>query len=155
MLNIQRFLHGWIVGDLPPPPIANLIGFELQHAAEGQSRVQLTAGQNHHNPMGYVHGGIFCDIADAVMGTALASLMEEGEIFSTATLSIQYISPIQEGKLIAEARVIRRGKTIAHVECDIHDENGGHIAKAWSTCRISHGSYEAIIGREGQRPVDL
>lgn len=138
MIDVQQFVRGWQTGDFPPPPIATLIGFELKRAAEGQSQVQLTAGQNHHNPMGYVHGGIFCDIADAAMGTALASLMETGETFSTATLSIQYISPVQEGRLVAEARVIRRGKTIAHVECDIRDESGAHIAKAWSTCRISH-----------------
>lgn len=137
MPNLQRFVSGWVSGDFQPPPIASLIGFELKRAAEGQSQVQLTASQNHHNPMGYVHGGIFCDIADAAMGTALASLMEEGEIFSTVALSIQYISPVQEGELVAEARVIQRGKTIAHVECDIHDKNGVHIAKAWSTCRIS------------------
>ncbi len=61
-------------------------------------------------------------------GTALASLMEEGEIFSIAALSIQYISPVQEGKLVADVQVIRRGKIIAHVECDIHDESSGHIA---------------------------
>ena len=138
MIDLQQIVRGWLMGDVPPPPIATLIGFELQGAADGQSQVQLAAGHNHHNPMGYVHGGIFCDIADVAMGTALASLMSEGEIFSTAALSIQYISPVQEDKLLAEARVILRGATIAHVECDIHDESGVHIAKAWSTCVISH-----------------
>jgi uncharacterized protein (TIGR00369 family) len=137
MLDVQRFVRDWLTGDAPPPPIAALIGFKLTGASDGRCQVQLTAGHNHHNPMGYIHGGIFCDIADAAMGTALASLLEEGEIFATAALSIQYIAPVQEGTLTAEARVIRRGNTIAHVECDIHDDRGDHVAKAWSTCRIS------------------
>ena len=137
MLDLHQIVQGWLKGNFPPPPVATLIGFELQRASEGQSQIQFAAGYNHHNPMGYVHGGIFCDIADAAMGTALASVMEEGEIFSTTTLSIQYLLPVQEGKLIAGARVIRRGKTVAHVECDIHDKSGSHIAKAWSTYHIS------------------
>jgi uncharacterized protein (TIGR00369 family) len=137
MVNLQGFIHAWLTGEIQPPPIATLIGFELKSASEGQSQVQLVASQQHHNPMGTVHGGIYCDIADAAMGTALASLMEEGEIFSTVALSIQYYKPVQAGRLEAQARVIRRGKTIAHVECDIHDESSDHIAKAWSTCRIS------------------
>ena len=137
MLDVQQFVHAWQTGDIPPPPIATLIGFQLKHAAEGQSQVQLAVHRNHHNPMGYVHGGILCDIVDAAMGTALASLMEEGEIFFTTTLGIQYLSPIKEGELVAEASVIRRGEIIAHVECDVRDGSGGQIAKAWSTCRIS------------------
>ena len=137
MPDLKQLVHAWLTGEYPPPPIAGLIGFELLSAADGRSQVQLVAGQQHHNPLGTVHGGIYCDLADAAMGTALASLMEPGEIFSTAALSIQFISPVREGQLIAEAQVIQRGRTIAHVECDVHDESGTLVAKAWSTCRIS------------------
>jgi uncharacterized protein (TIGR00369 family) len=133
----MNIVQAWLTGDYPPPPIASLIGFELLSAADGRSQVQLTAGQQHHNPLGTVHGGIYCDLADAAMGTALASLMEAGESFSTAALSIQFISPVREDQLTAQAHVIQRGGTIAHVECSIHDESGTMIAKAWSTCRIS------------------
>ena len=137
MPNLKNYIDTWLTGEIQPPPISGLIGFELLSAADGRSQVQLVATQQHHNPMGTVHGGIYCDLADAAMGTALASLMEPGEFFSTAALNIHFISPVREGQLTAKAQVIQRGGTIAHVECNIHDEKGDLIAKAWSTCRIS------------------
>ena len=53
-----------------PPPVAELIGFEFVYAREGSSRMELEVTEQHANPMGTVHGGILCDLADAAMGTA-------------------------------------------------------------------------------------
>ena len=136
MLDLQELLRQWISGAISPPPIAALIGFDLVSAESGCSQVQLAVGRNHHNPMGQVHGGIFCDLADAAMGTALASLMAPGEFFSTTSLSVQFFMPVKEGTLKAEGRVLRRGKTISHIECEITDDLGNHVAKAWSTCQV-------------------
>jgi len=104
------------------------------------SKLQQTQGSTNH-------GGIYCDLADAAMGTALASLMEAGEIFSTAALNIHFISSVKEGQIIAQAHVIQRGGTIAHIECSIHDESGTLIAKAWSTCRISSQAVERSVSK--------
>ena len=55
-------------GDSPPPPVARLIGFTLTFIAPGQAHIEFEAGAQHANPMGTLHGGILCDIADAAMG---------------------------------------------------------------------------------------
>ena len=52
---------------------AKLIGWEAKRIAEGRAMVTLQAGPQHANPMGTLHGGILCDIADAAMGIAFAS----------------------------------------------------------------------------------
>jgi uncharacterized protein (TIGR00369 family) len=54
-------------------PVARLIGFEAENIGEGRATVTLAAGPQHANPMGTLHGGILCDIADAAMGIAFAS----------------------------------------------------------------------------------
>ena len=54
-------------------PVARLIGFEV---ADERATVILAAGPQHANPMGTLHGGILCDIADAAMGMAFASTLE-------------------------------------------------------------------------------
>jgi acyl-coenzyme A thioesterase PaaI-like protein len=67
-------------------PVGNLIGFETIEAADGRAAVRLTAGSQHTNPMGTLHGGILCDIADAAMGIAFASTLASDESFTTIEL---------------------------------------------------------------------
>ena len=54
------------------PPIAELIGFSVEEISEGQAVGSLQAGSQHANPMGTLHGGVLCDVADAAMGIAFA-----------------------------------------------------------------------------------
>ena len=59
------------------PPIARLIGFDLESIELGRSVFSLQAGEKHANPMGTLHGGVICDVADAAMGTAIATTLED------------------------------------------------------------------------------
>jgi acyl-coenzyme A thioesterase PaaI-like protein len=53
-----------------PVPIARLIGFSMEDIVDGRAVALLQAGPQHANPMGTLHGGILCDLADAAMGMA-------------------------------------------------------------------------------------
>jgi uncharacterized protein (TIGR00369 family) len=128
-----------------PPPVAGLIGLELDRMENGESTMRMEAEERHANPMGTIHGGILCDLADAAMGTAYFSMLAEGESFTTLELKINYLRPFWTGKLVAYGRVISRGKTVGMTECDVVDENGRLIAKATSTCLTLRG--EAAAGR--------
>jgi acyl-coenzyme A thioesterase PaaI-like protein len=72
-----------IRGDAPPPPIARLIGFDLISVKPGEGVVEFQATEAHTNPMGTLHGGVLCDIADIAMGVAYSSNLDEGESFTT------------------------------------------------------------------------
>ena len=120
-------------------PVAELIGFELAEVSEGRSVVTLETGPQHTNPMGTTHGGILCDIADTAMGIAFYSTLSPGESFTTVELKINYFRPVWKAQLRAEGKVVRRGRTIGYVECDVTDENGRAIAKASSTCLVLRG----------------
>ena len=126
-------------------PIARLIGFEVKEIEDGRAVVTLAAGPQHANPMGTLHGGILCDIADAAMGMAFASTLASGESFTTVELKINFFRPVWEARLKAEGRVVRRGRSIGYVECEITDERDQLIAKAASTCFALRG--EDAIGR--------
>ena len=136
MHDLNILVSQWLSGKRPPPPIADLIGFHLLSASAGSSQVELQANSSHHNPMGIVHGGIYCDLADAAMGIALASLVQPGEVFSTIDLNIYFYTPVREATLRASARVVRRGRNIAFLECNVTDQEGQLIARATSTCQI-------------------
>jgi uncharacterized protein (TIGR00369 family) len=121
-------------GDAPLPPIAQLIGFKLTSVTCGRAVIEFQAGEQHTNPMGILHGGVFCDIADAAMGIAYASTLEEGETLATLELKINFLKPIWQAKLRAIGKVVHQGHTVGLVECNILDEQDYLIARASCTC---------------------
>src|SRR5215470_18977004 len=110
-------------------PIARLIGFEVQEVAEGRAVVELDAGPRHANPMGTLHGGILCDIADAAMGIAYASGLDDGETFTTLELKINFLKPVRASALVATGRVVKSGHTVGLVECDVTDDKDRLVAR--------------------------
>ena len=126
-------------GELPPPPVATLIGFRLVSVRPGEAVIELQTDQRHANPMGTLHGGILCDIADAAMGIAYVSTLEEDESFTTLEMKINFLKPIWKAHLRAVGRVVKQGRTIGLVECDITDEQQSLVARASSTCMTLRG----------------
>jgi uncharacterized protein (TIGR00369 family) len=120
-------------------PVGRLIGFETKESAEGRAVVTLSAGPQHANPMGTLHGGILCDIADAAMGIAFASTLAPDESFTTIELKINFFRPVWQPALKAEGKVVRRGSSVGYVECEITDEKQRLVAKAASTCMVLRG----------------
>lgn len=136
MSQLSQFVEKWLAGELELAPITALLGVRPVSLGEGEARIELTAGKHLHNAMGTVHGGIFCDLADVAMGAALATVAADGESFSTLQLQMSYFLPVVEGRLSAHARVIRRGRATAHLECDLEDGEGRLVARASSVCAI-------------------
>jgi uncharacterized protein (TIGR00369 family) len=130
-------------GEIPPPPIATLIGFTIASIEPGRAVVEFEAAERHANPMGTLHGGVLCDIADAAMGMAYASRLDEGETFTTLELKMNFVKPVWTGKLRAEGRVLGGGRTIGLVECHIRDVRGRLMAHATSTCMTLRGEQAA------------
>lgn len=120
-------------------PIGRLIGFEAGKMGDGRATVILVAGPQHANPMGTLHGGILCDIADAAMGMAFASTLAPDESFTTIELKMNFFRPVWQARLSAEGTVVQRGRTVGYVECIITDEESRLIAKATSTCMVLRG----------------
>jgi uncharacterized protein (TIGR00369 family) len=126
-------------------PVAKLVGFRLTSVESGKATFELEAGPQHANPMGTLHGGVLCDVADAAMGIAYASTLGDGESFTTLELKINFLRPFRNGTLIATARVVKAGRTIGLAECDVTDATGRLIARAMSTCMTLRG--ESSEGR--------
>ena len=115
-------------------PVGKLIGFRPRSVEVGKAVFELEAGPQHANPMGTLHGGVLCDVADAAMGVAYASTLREGESFTTLELKINFLRPFRTGTLIATGHVVKTGRTIGLAECDVTDTEGRLIARAMSTC---------------------
>jgi uncharacterized protein (TIGR00369 family) len=139
--SLER-LEEVVRGELPPPPVAKLIGFRLTSIKPGEAIVELETNESHANPLGTLHGGILCDIADATMGLCFASTLEDDESFTTIELKINFLRPTlpaSHEKLRAIGRIVKRGRTVGLTECDVLNSAGDLVARASSTCMVLRG----------------
>src|ERR1700726_4515432 len=121
-------------GEAPPPPIGRLLGFVLKEIEPGRAVFEMEADERHHNPMGTLHGGLYCDLADAAMGYAYAATLGEGESFTTVELKVNFLRAVRQGRLTAKAKVVKAGSPLGYVECAVTDEDGNLVARQSNTC---------------------
>ena len=134
MATIFEVAQKMLRGEQPSPPVGQLIGYVLKEIEPGRAVFQMEANERHHNPMGTLHGGVYCDLADAAMGYAYAATLADGESFTTVELKINFLRAVRKATLTAEAKVVKAGATLGYVECEVKDEQGRLVAKAASTC---------------------
>ncbi len=139
MAKMLDLIQAMLRGEVPPPPVALLVGFRLTAIESGRAVIEFEAGQRHANPMGTLHGGILCDVVDAAMGLAYASTLDEGESFTTLELKINFLKPVWNARLQAMSRVVKRGQVVGLVECDVLDEEQRLVARASCTCMTLRG----------------
>jgi uncharacterized protein (TIGR00369 family) len=131
-------------GEATPPPIAQLIGFRPVSVEAGRAVFEMDADPaKHANPMGTLHGGVLCTLADTAMGMAYAAALGDNETFTTLELKINFLRPVWQGRLTASARVVQSGRTVGLTECDVHDAEGRLVARASSTCMTLRGEHGA------------
>ncbi len=132
-------LQALLRGDIAPPPIAKLIGFEFLSVDLGRAVFALNAGPQHANPMGTLHGGVMCDLADAALGMAMASTLEDDESFTSLDLTVKFLKPIWTARLRASAQLVKRTRSLGLLECEVIDEGDSLVARVYSTCMVLRG----------------
>jgi uncharacterized protein (TIGR00369 family) len=127
-------------GELPEPPVAKILGFHVKEVELGRVVIEMEATERLHNPMGTLHGGILCDIADAAMGYAFVTTLKDDELFATVEIKLNFLRPVFESTLRAEGKLIKKGATMGLLECRVTDEKNKLVAHATSTCTILKGT---------------
>ena len=120
--NLEFFTKVAETGETPaegsrfiyPPAIAKTLGFRLIEVGPGTATMELMADTEiHANPMGTIHGGVLCDIADAAIGTAHATGLKEDESFTSIDLQINFFRPVWKGRIRAVAKPVNVGRLIS------------------------------------------
>jgi uncharacterized protein (TIGR00369 family) len=129
-------------GELPPAPIAEMLGFEVREVAPGRVTFALTPDETHYNPIGMVHGGVTATLLDSVMGCALHSKLPAGVGYSTLDISVRYLRPVtvRTGTVVATGTLVHHGRRTATAEARLVDELSGRLlATATSTLLLTPG----------------
>jgi uncharacterized protein (TIGR00369 family) len=112
---------------------ARQFGFLLQSAGPGRAVIRMRVRARHKQVHGVVHGGVLAALADTAGGLATYMCARRGTRVATAEMKMNYLEPVSGGTVIADARVIRKGRNLAVVDCDLHEESGALVGKALMT----------------------
>lgn len=93
----------------------------------------MTIGEQHANPNGVVHGAVLFALVDTAMGKATMSVVDDGLYCAIVELSLRFIRPASAGELIADASVVKRGRSIVHLDARVHDADGRLVATSSGT----------------------
>ena len=111
-------LRAMIAGELPAPPIATLLGFDLVEVDEGRVVFAVEPGDQHYNPIGMVHGGLAATLIDSATGCAVHSTLPAGTGYTTTDVQVRFVRPITRdtGRIECVGQVVHRGRTLATAE---------------------------------------
>ena len=135
------FLRAIRDGHLPPPPIAELLGFRLVGVEPGEAVFEVEPGEQHYNPIGVVHGGLAMTLLDSAMGCCVQTRMPAGSGYTTLEAKTNLVRAItdQTGRLRAIGKVVHLGNRIATAEGRLEDAAGKLYAHATTTCIVLNG----------------
>jgi uncharacterized protein (TIGR00369 family) len=133
-----EFLRAIRDGRLPHPPICALLGYRLVEVEPGYAVFEITAAEQHYNPIGVVHGGIAMTLLDSAMGCAVQTQMPAGGGYTTLEAKTNLVRAVtaSTGKLRAIAKVLHLGKKVATAESRLEDADGKLYAHATTTCIV-------------------
>lgn len=125
-------------GQMPPPPIALLMGMGIAEIEEGRVVFTVEPAEYHYNPIGVVHGGLAATLLDSAMGCAVQSLLTAGTGYTTLEIKVNLVRAltVETGEVRAEGKVLHMGGRIATAEGKIVDRSGKLYAHATTTCII-------------------
>ena len=101
-------------GELPPPPISQLMGFRGVEFEHGRAVFEMTPGPEHYNPIGSVHGGIALTLLDSAMGCAVHTTLAAGVGYTTLEVKTNFVRPITAETGRDPLRGHRRPRRLAH-----------------------------------------
>jgi len=137
-LSGMDYVRSIFAGELPPPPIATLMGFRGVEAEPGRAVFEILPGDEHYNPIGSVHGGVALTLLDSAMGCAVHTLLEAGVGYATLEVKANFVRPItsETGLVRCEGTVLHAGSRVATAEGRVVDAAGTLLAHGTTTCLI-------------------
>ena len=132
------FLQKIASGEVPPPPIMQLINFHGAEVSEGKAVFVCTPDERHYSVLAMVHGGVGATLLDTALGCSIHSMLPAGVGYTTLELHVNYVRPltVNTGEIRCEGEIIHLGRTVATAQARIVDAAGKLYAHATTTCMI-------------------
>lgn len=113
-------------------PFTEMLGVELLEQTPGRVVTGLTLRPDLENSWQVAHGGVTMTLLDVTAGMALLSAAGSESAAATVSLTCHFVAP-GRGRLICEGRLVHHGARLATCEAEVHDEEGGLVARGIGT----------------------
>lgn len=127
------------------------LGVEKGPYGQGRSTLSITVGPEHMSPTRTVHGAVLYGLADTTMGSAIWTLLSEGETCATISCSIDYLRAVRDGRLVCEAEVVSKSRRTVLARAVIRNGVGEPIAQASAAFWIGPADERRAGRGEGRR----
>jgi uncharacterized protein (TIGR00369 family) len=137
-LSGVEFLRRVIAGELPLPPMWELMNIHITEVEVGRIVFEGTPEEYHYNPLGVIHGGLAATILDSALGCCVNSCLAAGDFYTTLELKVNYVKAItlDTGPVRAIATIIHAGKSTAVAEGRVVDARDRIYAYGSTTCLV-------------------
>jgi uncharacterized protein (TIGR00369 family) len=149
LASLEQMAEKELVRRLNASGTARQFGFMLAVAEPRHVIMRMRVVERHKQVHGVVHGGVLAALADTAGGLATFMSVPVGSRVATVEMKINYLEPVARGTVFADARVLRVGKNLAVVDCDLRDEIEKLVGKALMTFSI--GPMEAANHKPRKR----
>ena len=127
------------LASLERSPFSAILGLKVESAAPGAATVRMPFDLrllNDGGPNVPIHGGAIASLADFAACAAVWT-MPETQRSATISMTVNYTAPGIQSDLVARARVRSKGKRVASIGVEIHDQAGVLVADALVTYKIA------------------
>jgi uncharacterized protein (TIGR00369 family) len=132
------FLVAMRDGTMAPAPIAELFGFKIVDVEHGRVVFECTPDESAYNPIGLVHGGLVCTLADTVIGCGVHTTLGVGFVYTSIDVNVSYLRAVTKdsGPLRAVGVTTKPGRRVAFGSAEIVDGDGKVVATATGSCLV-------------------
>ncbi len=117
-------------------PYFALLSMKIKNLEWGTALLEVDLEEKHLQPFGYVHGGAIASVMDAAAFWAVFPQVKDGMGLTTVEIKVNYLAPVQKGKLVAKGRCIKIGRTLALGNVFINSSEGNLVAHGTATMMI-------------------
>lgn len=132
------FLRELQAGHLPAPPVSAALGISLDEVEKGRAVFSMLPGEEHYNPIGSVHGGVYATLLDSAAGCAVQSTLPPGMGYTSLDLTVKFLRRItvDTGRVRAIGTIVHGGRSTALAQAQLVDATDRVLAHATSTCML-------------------
>ncbi len=116
--------------------LSRFLGLEISYPDADTCVVEFELHDFMFNPQGTLHGGVIATVLDISMGHLLTRCVGRG---MTLEMGTRYLRPARAGRVRAEGRFLKKGKSINYLEARLTDAQGSVLAVANSTWQLLPG----------------
>jgi uncharacterized protein (TIGR00369 family) len=132
------YLRAIAEGRIAAAPIAVLLGMSILAVEPGHVVFGLDVGEHLYNPIGSVHGGVFCTLLDSAMGCAVHASLDRGQAYATLELKVNLVKALttKTPSVVATGQVVSAGRRVITASGQITGPDGTLYAHATTTCLV-------------------